>query len=192
MTGQAAENKTKLPCPSDNCQKEYTRKQNLTNHIKSIHQSLVQGVVNYLSPQPSKDTNPLTVMPSPRLLFTDNDEDNIDLNEALDDQEIVSVAQRHEEVEALRVHITPAGDFLTRTLPAGQLSSMLKHAQTNNQISRAPEKNAPQKLTCAECLLGKEVNREQERKHKTLEQTHKTFVRASEEQQKKHRSYTKY
>ena len=61
---------------------------------------------------------------------------------------------------------------------------MLKHAQTNNQISRAPEKNAPQKLTCAECLLGKEVNREQERKHKTLEQTHKTFVRASEEQQK--------
>ena len=184
MTGQAAENKTKLPCPSDNCQKEYTRKQNLTNHIKSIHQSLVQWVVNYLSPQPPKDKTSMSVLASKRELFTDSEDENADLNEALDDQEVFGVAQRYEEIEALRMPIIPDKDFLTKTLPAGQLSDMLKNVQTQNQTARAPEQSAPQKLTCAECLLGKEVNREQERKHKALEETHKTFVRASEEQHK--------
>ena len=158
MTGQAAENKTKLPCPSDNCQKEYTRKQNLTNHIKSIHQSLVQGVVNYLSPQPSKDATPPIVLSSPRELFTESDDDNADLNEAVDDQEICGVAQRYEQVESLRLPIIPDGDFLTRTLPAGQLSTMLKYVQPNNQTSRASKQIPPKKLTCAECLLGKEIN----------------------------------
>ena len=162
MTGQAAENKTKLSCPSDNCQKEYIRKQSLTNHIKSIHQSLVQGVVNYLSPQPSKDATSPVILSSQRVLFTDNDEDIADLNEAVDDQEVVRVAQRHEEIEALRVSIIPDSDFLTRTLPAGQLSDMLTHVPTKNQTSRASDKNAPPKqMTCAECVLGKEENKKQ-------------------------------
>ena len=168
MTGQAAENKTKLSCPSDNCQKEYIRKQSLTNHIKSIHESLVQGVVNYLSPLPSKDATSPVILSSQRELFTDNDEDIADLNEAVGDQEVVGVAQRQEEIEALRVPIIPDGDFLSRTLPAGQLSTMLRYVQTQNQMSRTPEQSAPKKLTCAECLLGKEINREQERKHKAL------------------------
>ena len=132
-------------------------------------------MVNYLSPQPSKDATSPIILSSPRVLFTDSDED-ADLCEAVDDQEIVAVAQRQEEIEALRVSIIPDSDFLARTLPAGQLSDMLKQVQTKDKTFRALEKNAPHtKMTFAECVLGKEENKKQNLVNKADKQAKKTL-----------------
>ena len=71
----------------------------------------------------------------------------------------VVVAERHEIIEALRMPQFPDGDFLLKTLPAGVLSDMFNTVSNKIKPKDTPVKDAPQKMTCAECVLGKEENK---------------------------------
>ena len=143
----------------------------MTKHVKNIHDSvikdgLVQGVINFLSPRPPKDPESEVPILSQRELFQGNNDED-------DDELLYNSEERRDAINALRIQIVPDKDFLRRTLPAGELTSMLAMAQINKIPVEAPSKPPPKQLTCAECLLGKEVNREQDRKHKDAEKTHK-------------------
>ena len=173
--------KTKIPCPSDNCDKEYVNKTSLTKHVKNIHDSvlkdgLLQGVMNFLSPRPSSVLNSEITDSSPKELFQENDSE--------DDQDLYNSEERREIFEALRVPIVPDKEFLTRTLPAGELSNMLEMVQIQKNSGEASTRAAPKKLSCAECLLGQEVNREQSRKHKAAELKQKATEKQNKTLQK--------
>ena len=124
--------KTKIPCPSEDCDKTYVNKTSLTKHVKNIHDSvlkdgLFQGVMNFLSPRPSTEANPEIALSSPKELFQEIEDE--------DDQDLYNSEERRDIIEALKVPIVPDSDFLRRTLPAGDLSNLLEMAQSKKSYA---------------------------------------------------------
>ena len=54
----------RVSCEEENCHKDYASKAGLKDHMKKVHQSvvlsLVQDVVNFLSPQPARVAETIT------------------------------------------------------------------------------------------------------------------------------------
>ena len=166
----SANNKTsteRFMCEQDGCGKDYASKSGMKEHMKKIHQnivlSLVQDVVNFLSPQPNKNAEPITLPKSPKELFTTNESEE---DEDTDEEDLIIAGERHDLMEALKLPIVPGGDWLRKTLPSGSLDEMLKHVHSHKKVQEAPPKPTPKILTCAQCMLGKEENRKQALLHK--------------------------
>ena len=90
------------------------------NTHQSVVLSLVENIVNFLSPQVDK-VSEIVSLTSAKELFseTDNEEDDEALHEACKDQEMFDAAARAENIETLKVPMVPAGDWLSQTMPSG-------------------------------------------------------------------------
>ena len=168
----------RVNCEDKDCNKNYASKAGMKDHMRKTHQSvvlsLVENVVNFLSPQVDK-VSEVVVLKSPRELFTesDNEEDIEALHEACEDQEIFDAAVRADNIEALKVPIVPDGDWLSHTMPSGDLRKMLENVE--NKKEEASRKAPPKALTCVQCVLGKEENKKQDLLYKGLKQAKATL-----------------
>ena len=142
----AGNNKTsgeRVICEQDGCGKDYASKSGMKEHMKKTHQnmvmSMVQDVVNFLSPQPVKNASQKTLHKSPKELFTacENEEED-----STDEQVLYNAGEKHDILEALKLPIVPGGDWLRNTLPTGDLNKMLKQVESNKKI-----KNHQQNIT---------------------------------------------
>ena len=111
--------------------------------MKKVHQnvvlSLVQDVVNFLSPQPARVAEPMTVTSQQELFReVENSEYEAAIQEAVEDQEMYDTAARAAEIKALKVPIVSDGDWLSNTLPSGALSSMLGEVKTQESPRKHP------------------------------------------------------
>ena len=118
--------------------------------------------MNFLSPRPSTDLSPEITRSSPKELFQRNDDD---------DQAMYNSEERRDIFEALRTPIVPDKEFLTRTLPVCELSSMLEIAQSKKGSTEA----VSNVMTCAQCVMGKEENRKQNLLHKADKMVRRTL-----------------
>ena len=155
----------RVKCVENDCEKDYASKSGMKDHVKKAHQSLVQvvqDVVNFLTPQ-SQKVSEIVVLASPKELFpvADMEEDEAAIEEAGEDVDIYLATKRAEEIEAVKVPIVPDGNWLSNTLPSGDLSTMLMQVNTKTTTKEAPEKVTQNQLSCVQCLIGKEENKKQ-------------------------------
>ena len=94
---------------------------------------LVQGVINFLSPRPPKDSESEVPLLSQRELFQGNNDEDVE-------ELLYNSGERPDAIDALKMPIAPDKEILTRTLPAGELSSMLAMAQINEIPVEVPSK----------------------------------------------------
>ena len=179
MAGQNKTLSERVVCEQEGCKKDYASKAGMKDHMKKMHQnvmlSIVQDVMNFLSPQAPKVAESVPLALSPKELFSnENEEEDAIMQEAVDDQDIYSIAERSEQIEALKLPIVPGGDWLRDTLPSGNLDNMLKQVQSR-KIAETHDKPPSQKMTCVECVLGKEENRKQDMLNKANKQANKTL-----------------
>ena len=128
-------------CDQEGCKKDYASKAGMKDHMKKTHQnvvlSIVQDMMNFLSPQAAKVAEAAPLSMSPKELFNNSDhEDDKVLQEAVDDADLFVISERSEEIEALKLSIVPGGDWLRTTLPSGDLDKMfedVKNREKNNQ-----------------------------------------------------------
>ena len=162
--GNESKSSDRVMCQEDGCNKDYASRSGMKEHMKKTHQSVVismmQNVVNFLSPQTNK-VSEVETLTSPKELFTesDNDEEEEALNEAIDDHEIYRTAERAAQIEALKVPITPDGEWLSHTMPSGDLNQLLAQAGNQKYPQEASKKAPANVLTHAQCVLGKEENK---------------------------------
>ena len=188
MAGVTKPSGERVLCEEEDCNKSYANKYNMKDHMKKTHQSVVQSivtsVVDFLSPHRNKDAFSNIDVSSPKELFVDNEEDTDALNEAGDDLEIIQTGVRHEQIELLKIPIVPEKGWLTNTMPAGELSKALGQLQNRSQTSEAPAASLKKSLTCVECHVGRETNREQDRKLKSQSIKLKAETKAHKDLQK--------
>ena len=79
--------------------------------------SIVQDVVNFLSPQPVRNASPIGLSTSPKELFTRGVEEEI-----TQEQVLYKASERHELIEALKLTIVPGGNWLRNTRPSGKIT----------------------------------------------------------------------
>ena len=172
MSGNNKTSGERVFCEQDGCSKDYASKSGMKEHMKKNHQnvvlSMVQDVVNFLSPQPTKNSEPINLTKSPKALFVANENEE-------DDEVLYIVVERHDVVEALKLPIIPGGDWLKSTLPSGDLDKMLNQVHSHKQVEDPQTRKSPNVLTCAQCMLGKEEIRKQTLLHKADKQAKRTL-----------------
>ena len=174
----AGNNKTceRVICEQVGCGKDYASKSGMKEHMKKTHQnmvmSMVQDVVNFLSPQPVKNAAPINLTQLPKALFRASENEE---GEETDDQDLYNAGERHDMIEALKLPIVPGGDWLKKTLPSGDLQNLLKQVEINEKHQEPQEKSSSNHMTCAQCMLGKEENRKQNQLHKADKQARRTL-----------------
>ena len=136
----------RVTCEEEDCNKSYANKYNMKEHMKKNHQSvaqsLVTSVVNFLSPQPNKEASTNVNISAAKELFVDSEDDNVALNTAADDMELLQSEFSH-ELEVTMVPIMPEKEWLHNTMPAGDLSKALGQVQN---INKATEKHCDNQL----------------------------------------------
>ena len=146
----------------------------MKEHMKKAHNSVVQtimtSVVNFLSPQQNKEASNDINISSPKELFVDNESDDDALNEAVEDMELLQAGVRQDSIEAPMIPIVPENGCLNNTMPAGDLSRALGQVHNQNKVAEATNKTIRNSLTCVECHIGRETNREQDRRLKAQAQ----------------------
>ena len=130
--------------------------------------SMVQDVMNFLSPQPAKIAEPVALPRSPKELIL--------ASETEEEEEVIyNAGERHDIVEALKFPIVPGGDWLRKTLPSGDLDNMLNQIHGRKQVQEPQAKPPSNIMTCTRCMLGKEESRKQTLLHKADKQARRTL-----------------
>ena len=166
MAGHNKTSAERVICEQEGCSKDYASKSGMKDYMKKTHQnmvmSIVQDVVNFLSPQPVRNASPVGLSTSPKELFTAG-------------EVLYNASERIELIEALKQPIVPGGNWLRSTLPSGDLDNMLKQADTATKVQEPHTKAYTNVMTCAQCMLGKEENRKQTLLHKADKMARRTL-----------------